>query len=156
MTHCSFRRLLLSWNTSKFSFSFSLVAYYPKFLAISHQYRKIKGIMIIEASVLPHCPFLVMFGLGPGYETSCLIEKCLDVCIGGKFQFLISLFTVFYWGLIACLNAIVISNYISKKKSCCLEITEIFSEIKSTLKYPNESLNSKPVINRQSFFLRSV
>lgn len=85
-----------------------------------------------------------------------LTEKCLDVCIGGKFQFLISLFTVFYWDLIVGLNTVVIFNYISKKKSCCLEITEFFSEILSTLKHPNERLNSKPVINPQSVFLRSV
>lgn len=93
-----------------------------------------------------------MPGLGFGCETSCQTEKRLDVCIGGKFQFLISLFTVFYWGLIVGLNAVVIFNYISKKKSYCLEIIDFFSEIKSTLKYPNESLKSKPVINQQSLF----
>lgn len=102
-----------------------------------------------------------MFGLGSGCETSCLTEKCLDVCIGGKFQFSISLFTVFDWSLTAALNAMVIFNYISKKKSCCLEVIVLgfgffFSEIKSTLKYPNKSLNSKPVIIWQSLFLRSI
>lgn len=45
------------------------------------------------------------------------------------------------------LNAMVIFNYISKKRSSCLDIIEFFSEIKITLKYPNESLNSKPIIN---------
>lgn len=88
-----------------------------------------------------------MFCLGSGCETSCLTKKSLDACIGGKFQFLISLFTLFYWGLIVGLNAMVIFNYISKKRSSCLDIIEFFSEIKITLKYPNESLNSKPIIN---------
>lgn len=36
------------------SVSSSKLAYYPKFLAISNQYRKIKGIMLIEAGVLSH------------------------------------------------------------------------------------------------------
>lgn len=97
-----------------------------------------------------------MFCLGSGCETSCLTKKSLDACIGGKFQFLISLFTLFYWSLIVGLNAMVIFNYISKKRSSCLDIIEFFSEIKITLKYPNESLNSKPIINWKSAFLRSV
>lgn len=153
MTPCSFSRSLFSWNTSKFSLFSLLVAYYPEFLTISHQYRKIKVIMLLKqecsltynTNLLPHCPFLVMFGLGSGCETSCLTEKCLDVCIGGKFQFLISSFTAFYWGLIAGLNAVVIFNCTSKKSSRCLEIIDFFPEIKSSVKYPNESLNCKVI-----------
>lgn len=68
---------------------------------------------------------------------------------------LISLFTVFHWGLTAGLNDVIVFIYISKKQSCCLEAIEFFSEIKSTLERQNQSLN-KPVINRQSGFLRSV
>lgn len=69
---------------------------------------------------------------------------------------LISLFTVFHWGLTAGLNDVIGFIDISKKQSCCLEAIEFFSEIKSTLEHQNQSLNNKPVINQRTGFLRSV
>ena len=69
---------------------------------------------------------------------------------------LISLFTVFYWGLTAGLNAVIFFNDIIKKQSCHLEAIEFFAEIENTLEHQNQSLNYKPVVNRRSGFLSSV